>query len=470
MLRLALLISLFACAVGAQDHQYWTHQFGTRSGLRGGIVLGGCEDTSAVYYNPGRVGWLKNDALKVSADAYQLSVLTMQDGAGEGQDLGSVEGDIVPLAAAGVFLFDGAPGHALGFQIMARQFFNARASARREALLNVIDDTRSAGPEDYIGNFDLYTSTEEYWAGLCYSWAVTDWISFGVSHFGALRFEDIENDATTRAVNGASAYGADIHFGVDYWDVRIVTKAGLAVDLGAIKLGFTVTFPSVHLLGFSTVKRQVTVNDLDFNGDGTADNFEANARQSSVPSQFRSPWSFASGLDWNFGINTLAFAWEWFLPVGKYAAAKPDHDAPYLRGGLSTGGARDFLTVYDGRRGAFNFGLSGEHRFLPDWSALWSFRSDYAADYLWDEQASLGISTWDLWHITHGIAYTTRQEDGSPKHEFLIGLALGFGAGKGKQPVNFDAPEETRLLLSASQNKVVSYFSLGLVVGYTYYF
>lgn len=471
--RLALFVLLLGCALQAQDHHYWTHQFGTRSGLRGGAVVGGCEDTSATYYNPGRVGFLRNDSIKVSADAYQLSIFSMDDGAGKDQDLSSTRGDIIPLAASGVFLFDGAPGHAIGFQILARQFFSARLSARREALINVIDDTRSAGAEDYIGNLDLDVGCEEYWAGLSYSWAFTDWLSVGISNFGCLRYDDLNLHITSRAVNSTPAsFGADNLTSVAFWNLRIVNKLGVALDFGNLKFGFTVTTPGIHVAGGATVSRQLTVIDLDTNGDGTGESFEANAREDGMTSRFHTPWSIASGMDWIIDATTLAFSWEWFLPVGKYEAIKPNKNVPFIRGGFTGGpGTKEVLTVYDGRRGAFNLALAVENRWDENWAGMWSFRTDYGADYVrGGDEFFLGVSTWDLFHFATGIAFTTRNDDNLPKHEFMVGLQFTIGNGKGVQPVNFDSPSEQNLLLGESRGKPITYFAIGLIVGYTYYF
>ncbi|MBK9974351.1 MAG: hypothetical protein IPP14_06225 [Planctomycetes bacterium] len=473
MARMLLLLLLAGCSLQAQDHHYWTHQFGTRSGLRGGAVVGGVDDTSAVYYNPGRTGFVKNDSLKVSATAYQLSILTMKDGAGKGIDLNSIRGDIIPLAASGVFLFDGAPGHAIGFQILARQFSDFRISARREALINVIDDARSAGPEDYIGSLDFRVSTEEYWAGLNYSWAMTDWLAIGMSNFGCLRFDDLDLRATSRAVNATPAFfGADNLFNSALWNLRIVSKLGIALDFGNLKFGVTVTSPGIHVAGGATVSRELSVFNLDSNGDGTGESFEASARREGLSTRFNTPWSFASGMDWIIDSTTLSFTWEWFLPVGKYAAVRPNDNASFIRGGISGGpSAKEFLTIHDGRRGAFNLALAVENRWDEDWAGMWSFRSDYAADYLHnDDETFLGVSSWNLFHFATGIAYTTRQDDGLPKHELMLGLQFTLGAGKGKQPISFDNPQETGLLFGTPVDKTISYFAISLIVGYTYYF
>lgn len=468
-----LLLALAGTSVAAQDHHYWTHQFGTRSGLRGGAVVGGCEDTSAAYYNPGRLAFLRNDAIKVNATGYQLSIFSMEDGAGKGLGLSSTRGDIIPLAASGVFLFDGAPGHAVGFQIVARQYFKARVSARREAMINVIDDARSAGAEDYIGSLDLNVGCEEYWAGLCYSFAMTDWLSIGMSNFGCLRYDDLDLRISSRAVNSSPAtFGADNQAVISRWNLRVVSKLGVALDFNNLKLGFTVTSPGLHLGGGATVARQLTVIDLDINGDGTGESFEANARQDGMTSHFRTPWSIASGLDWRIDATTLAFTWEWFLPVGKYKAITPSGSAPFIRGGITGGqSTREVLSVYDGRRGALNIALAVENRWHEDWAGIWSFRTDYGADYIHgDSPMFLGVTTWDLFHFATGVAYTTRNDDNLPKHEFMIGLQYTLGAGKGIQPVNFDNPLETNLLLGKTTSKPISYVAIGLVVGYTYYF
>ncbi|MBZ0137272.1 MAG: hypothetical protein K8I27_12975 [Planctomycetes bacterium] len=471
MLRVILASLIFASALAAQDNHYWTHQFGTRASLMGGAVVGGVNDTSAVYYNPARLGWIDNDSLKVSADGYQLAILTIQDGAGKGEDLTSTQGDIVPLAASGVYTFP-QPRLALGFHILARQYSDISVSTRREAFQNVIDDTRSPGDEDFIGSFSFNSDVEEYWAGLGFGWAPLDWLSIGITHFGALRFDTQDLSITTRAVNTAGeTFGADNIAGWDYWNVRMLWKGGLALEFGGLKMGFTVTTQSLNLFGGATVRRQISVDDLDIDGDGAGNDFEANDRRDGVSTRFRSPWSFATGVDYDFGPVLLAIAAEWFLPVGRYAAAKPTGDKAFYRGGISTENSKDLLTVYDGRRGAFNIAIGLETEFSGDWSGFWSMRRDAGADYLGHgDDLHFGISTWDLFHFATGISFTTRQDDGTPKHELMIGLQLAVGADRTVQPVSFDDPRENRLLTGQTRGTDISYFAISLIVGYTYYF
>ncbi len=46
-----------------QDTQYWNLQYGTRSTLLGGAVIGSVSDLSATYYNPGALGLYKAGGL-----------------------------------------------------------------------------------------------------------------------------------------------------------------------------------------------------------------------------------------------------------------------------------------------------------------------------------------------------------------------------------------------------------------------
>jgi hypothetical protein len=52
----------------AQDTHYWTHQFGTRSALMGGAVVGGTRDNSMIFYNPAAVSFIDSSSLSINAN------------------------------------------------------------------------------------------------------------------------------------------------------------------------------------------------------------------------------------------------------------------------------------------------------------------------------------------------------------------------------------------------------------------
>ena len=84
---ISFIIFLFAIPAIAQDAHYWNIQYGTRSTLLGGAVIGSVSDLSATYYNPGAVALFEDTKFILSARVYQLETITVEDGAGNGRDL-----------------------------------------------------------------------------------------------------------------------------------------------------------------------------------------------------------------------------------------------------------------------------------------------------------------------------------------------------------------------------------------------
>lgn len=484
--RLALLlVLLFAEAAAAQDNHYWTNQFGSRSALLGGAVVGGVMDTSATYYNPARMAFFTNDSLSVSADVYQFDSLTVDNGGGAGIPLNSSKGRIIPLAISGIWLFDGADGHAFGYSVIERHDWSIGASARRVAQLNVIDDSRSAGLENYVGQYSFDSSLEEAWAGITYAYRFTEHFSMGITTYAALRFEEVEESVSTRATTAAGAgagtiYGAENSIGVDYWNLRLIHKIGAALDIGFLKIGFTLTTPSTNIVGLGKVFRQLSVIGLDIDGTpASGEDLEVNDRRDSVPTEFRSPFSIASGLSWKIRSTVLHFTWEWFLAVGRYTVLKPvsrtltEPNVPVAiaAGLLESDDSGRFLRVVDGRRAVFNIAVAVETDFSDHVRGVWSVRGDSSADYLHrGPEFALGIAKWDLVHFATGVIVRLYNDDDAMKSEITLGVQFSGGNSIEPQPVNFDLPTEGALLLGTPAVGNFSYVSVGLIIGWTYFF
>ena len=74
--------------------------------LLSGAVIGSVNDMSAVFYNPGALGYLIKPELVLSASAYQLRQLNIKDGGGREVDLGSSQINLIPNLVAGSFRFN----------------------------------------------------------------------------------------------------------------------------------------------------------------------------------------------------------------------------------------------------------------------------------------------------------------------------------------------------------------------------
>lgn len=68
---IAIIFILASVTAFTQDGHYWTQQYGTRSMLLSGSIIGGVNDLGAVYYNPARLPQITAPAFLLSADVYE---------------------------------------------------------------------------------------------------------------------------------------------------------------------------------------------------------------------------------------------------------------------------------------------------------------------------------------------------------------------------------------------------------------
>lgn len=106
----SVVVAILAAAVGslsiaapaaAQDSHYWTLQYGPRSSLLGGAVIGSVDDVSATFYNPGALSLASDVAFAVSADVFEVTGVILEGGGGEGVDLGNAKSGLRPSMIAG---------------------------------------------------------------------------------------------------------------------------------------------------------------------------------------------------------------------------------------------------------------------------------------------------------------------------------------------------------------------------------
>ena len=99
-----LIVSIFGneFLVKAQDDHYWSQQYGAESTLLGGAMVGGANDNSAVYYNPGALAFITNPSLSIDANVYRMDKTLISDGAGNGLNLNSAQISIYPQIISGM--------------------------------------------------------------------------------------------------------------------------------------------------------------------------------------------------------------------------------------------------------------------------------------------------------------------------------------------------------------------------------
>src|SRR6188472_4816621 len=95
-----LLILCFSSI--AQDTHYWALQFGTRSSLMGGAVVGRVKDNSAIFYNPACLAFIDTSSVTINADLYQLEKTRIENTLGYQKDFNNNNFKNLPLLISGL--------------------------------------------------------------------------------------------------------------------------------------------------------------------------------------------------------------------------------------------------------------------------------------------------------------------------------------------------------------------------------
>jgi hypothetical protein len=465
-----LVVGATAATAAAQERNFWTNQYGARSALRGGAVVGGVRDTSAVYYNPAGLALIDQESLSVSATAYAFGELRVENGAGTGDDLVSAPFEQVPLLVSGMTWLDDQQRHAIGFALLARHKFAASFSARRDDIGEVV--ARYTGDEEYVGQFIYNGNLDELWAGVSYSFEADETFAVGVTLFGAMRNEtyDVLYRARAINVNSSEVVTSSTSSGVTYTDVRAFLKFGAMLDLDGWRIGISVTTPSLHLFGEATVNLDLIATNIDLGGG--AFSFVANDRQEGLDTDFQTPLFIAIGVERRFGDVLVALTAEYSPEYGPYTVIQP-RSRQLLR---PSGSAPDIdsaeeMRVRDAYVQVLNVAVAVELRLSSDVTLVGSFRTDFAA--VDPARSDATTISWDLYHAAIGAIIGDPFADEADKQtsEMSIGITLTFGGDDDfGQIVNFSNPSEDNLLLGDTGGAAASYFAVAFILGYTHYF
>ena len=95
-----LLMHLMAAS---QDTHYWTQQFGTRSALLGGAVVGGVRDNSMIFYNPAAIAFIDSSSFSINANLYLAENIKVKNILTQEKEFTSLQLTSVPLLTSGQF-------------------------------------------------------------------------------------------------------------------------------------------------------------------------------------------------------------------------------------------------------------------------------------------------------------------------------------------------------------------------------
>ncbi|MEE9462768.1 MAG: hypothetical protein V3V53_13100, partial [Bacteroidales bacterium] len=148
----------------AQGGHYWTEQYGTRSILMSGSVIGGVEDLGTVFYNPGRLSLIENPAFLLSAKLYQLEKLTLLNALDDDNSLEKKTFGGVPGLVAGTFKLGFMPKHHFAYALLTRQRMDYSFMTRTNKEGDLMEDY--PGEEIFTGRLTLSSRSIDEWLSL----------------------------------------------------------------------------------------------------------------------------------------------------------------------------------------------------------------------------------------------------------------------------------------------------------------
>ena len=460
---------LLAATMHAQDSHYWTQQFGTRSALLGGAVLGGAEDNTMIYYNPGALGLLDESSISINANAYRVENIKVENALGNEEDFQSGQLGSVPLLAGGM-IRTGSEKWKVGYAFIAPVDFKFKGVARVDGNYDLVEDSESPGLEETVGEASLNNKTSELIVAMGIGHRINENWSVGLSNLFTVRSLNYQSSLSTYIFlnqGEAPLIGTNILQNADYYNVRYAAKLGVVYQKDKWDVGLTLTTPSLNLFGQGSVASNIAIRNLKVIDDNRISGV-ASARQAELKTKFKSPFSVALGTNYSFGRSHLGVAVQYFASTDIYDVMEPAPGsfvrpidlAPQLQ-------SDEFLSLQAAAESVFNIAVGYEYEVSESLSILGGLRTDMSY-YNEDLNEVVGIkptiSSWDIYHFTGGVTFNRKNSSLS------LGLLLSGGTNDSYEQTGSFDPENPDLVAGSTTITKATYSSFGLLLGYTFYF
>ncbi len=420
MNRILLFVTCVFCIsvsrIYAQENYNWNLQYGTKSTLLGGAVIGSVSDLSATYYNPGAIALYEEAVFILSAQVYQVDIYKIKNGASEGADLDFSYITPTPSFVAIGFDFGFLGEDKLAFSLLTRQ------NSRLDFDIRIIDSLEvirsSPGKESFAGGVRIEKKFTDVWAGITYSSKLNE--VFGLGLTGYLSYSS--NQAATETILQALLSGGEIAAFTNindysYSNARTLLKAGLGVNLSPLTLGLTVTTPSLNLFGSGSVGSNLFLSGVD------STVFQSNF-QDDVTSEYKSSWAIGFGAAYTINDFKITFSTEWFDAIKKFYVLDTEPFKEQSSGDV----IEDDLTHET--KSIINYGFGVDYYLHEKFIISTSFVTDFSSR---DPNTTTNLTrstNWNIYHISLGSTFQIEKSD------VTIGIAYSFGSDTFKNDIN----------------------------------
>ena len=447
----ALILACAPSQASAQDANYWTNKYGTRSILLNGVVIGGPVDISTMYYNPGGLALIKDPDVALAVKAFEFANILLPDAGGKGFNLDDPRSSVLPTFVGGLVSLRLLGSDALAYSLFPRQGLRTNITGRNAAQSDVLP---SPGLEDTYVEARLEQDLDETWVGVTWSRKLGERVGIGVSPYVAVRNQRTRGQVIAQALGSDSlgAVSATIR-GFQYNNYRLLAKAGISFEFQKTNIGFTITTPGLKLMGSGEAGIDRLRLGQDVDGDALVDNIYAVSLQQDIPSEWKSPVSIGAGATIPLGRSTLYLSGEWFDKVDPFDVLEvtPVND-------LVSGQPVPFQVVQQAKS-VTNGGIGLEHHFGSKFTGYASFSTDYSTAV--EGKADTAVSNWDIYLVTAGTTFLVG------KSEFTVGAGYAFGENEARLPSSLTADTVGSDIGAPPTLGEVHYSSFHLIFGFS---
>ncbi len=472
------------------QNNYWSQQYGSRSSLMGGAVVGGVQDNSALYYNPGGIAYIDSAHLNVSANAYGMDYMQLKNGAGRDIDLTSLKILVYPQFISGLVKFKFIPKLKFAYGLLTRTRNEVKMHADNRGYYDIIPNHPDS--QYYYATFDYELSSISQWGGFSFAYKFTPRFAVGLttfatySHMDGARSTFSTADVTNPDPDSTylAKFYSNEHYNVDHFG--LVWKLGFQFNWEKFKLGLTFTTPNISLFGFTRIGQTLEYNNQDrFISDtvaiGRHPSWLISDDKTNLATTLRSPFSIAIGMEYDFPkTNTkVTFTTEYFYQVPLYNVAR-SNDPVYIRPMDQYNNVvydKPFMQLNAANSPVLNFALGFEQRISKKTTFYFGARTDWnngieavKSNDLISNRINQNYNHY--MHFSSGITYKKGHSD------ITFGINYGVGAtGLRRQAINLSDPmvvvnsDKEYFILQGGRDQTISanVHSVSLIIGYTYY-
>jgi len=368
---IAVTSFFIATSLHGQDSHYWTQQYGTKSMLLSGSVIGGVEDLGAVYYNPARLSVITGTAFLLSANVYELSTVKIDDIFGNSKNSSTTTFRGVPTLAAGSFKVKWLPKHYFAYALLTRQNSDFNLAYQNEVYQDALPSV--PGNEYFSGAINIQTSSSQQWTSISWAYPISKKLSVGVTTNYSINKQSKGNTIGLQALsqnNEVAMYRYIRNY--TYSQTGFLWKIGASATLKNWLLGLTITTPLVSLGGTGSYRFEEYYSPIP--GSTTVAPTYSTTNQSGLALKYKTPLSIGFGVSRMIGQNKIHFSTEWFSSIAKYAMMNTADK-------ISQSNPSDTLRFHltDNEKSVLNAGIGAEFFINKRISGFASFSTDFSS-------------------------------------------------------------------------------------------